>query len=120
MKTIQIDRQVLQTLYGGCEESIKEVFTEFIRGYSELKENLVSGYESANAKKQKKVLHFHGPSFMYLGMPEITSQFKKIEMYCAEPSACSLPSSEFTELMEMVNESKLLVENEINYIRKAV
>jgi hypothetical protein len=120
MKAIQLDKEVLLTLYSGCEESIAEVFAEFINGYAELKLSLFAAFDSGNITSMKKLLHFHGPSFMYLGIPSVTEMFKELELKCKQEGNVFSVSVDFKALMQAVDESWMEVVKEANCLRKAV
>jgi hypothetical protein len=120
MKTIQIDRDVLRNLYGGCEESMNEVFTEFLNGFNELKQNLSAAFDSGNLLSLKRLLHFHGPSFMYLGIPDVAAMFKGLEQKCAAANNQSSIAADFNELMQSVEECWLEIGNETACFKKAV
>ncbi len=117
MKTIQISKTVLQTLYGGCPESINEVFSEYLRTWSSIKEDLLAGYNSGRIDSLKKILHYHGPTFMYLGMPLISDFIKILEGRCKGFNDATHLSADFSILLEMINQSKLLITNELNSMR---
>lgn len=120
MKTIQLDRGVLQNIYGDCPESLIEIFSEFLASYSELKQNLFSTFNSGNLSSLKRVLHFHGPSFMYLGIPRVADMFKSLELKCSGVGNHFSLSNEFKELMQAVEGSWLQAKNEVENFRKAV
>ena len=120
MKTIQLDRAVLQNLYGDCLDNQIEIFSEFIAGYAELKKNLFSAFDSGNLNSFKRVLHYHGPSFMYLGIPQVANMFKSLELKCAQHDNHFSLSNEFAELMQAVEGSWLQATHEMEYFRKAV
>jgi hypothetical protein len=120
MKTTQLDRVVLQNLYGDCQHSQMEVFSEFLSSYTEIKKSLFSAFESGNLSSLKRILHFHGPSFIYLGMPHVAVMFNNLELKCFQTDNHFALSAEFSELMEAVEESWLQLINEMEYFRKAV
>lgn len=120
MKTIQIDREVLCTLYDGCQESLNEMFTEFLGSYDELRKNLYSAFESGNLNSLKRVLHFHGPSFTYLGMPVVADMFKDLEKKCAQADNHFIVSADFAALMKAVEEGYNQAIKEMDYYKKAV
>jgi hypothetical protein len=120
MKTIQLDRDVLQNLYGDCQESMTEIFSDFLTEFSETRQNLVSAFDSGNLLSLKRVLHFHGPSFMYLGLPDVATAVKTLEKKCLESDNHFTLSKEFAELMEIVDGSWMTVKNEMEYLKKAV
>jgi hypothetical protein len=120
MKTIQLDREVLQNLYGDCQESLVEIFSEFLTSYSEIKHNLFSAFNSGNLSSLKRVLHFHGPSFMYLGIPQVAAMFKDLELKCSGLDNHFALSKDFSELMQAVEESWQQAANEMEHFRKAV
>lgn len=120
MKTILLDREVLHNLYGDCEESMMEIFSEFLASYAETKQTLFSAFESGNLNTLKRVLHFHGPSFMYLGIPEVAVMFKNLESRCTEEDNHFALSPDFAELMQDVERSRVQVQIEMKYLKKAV
>lgn len=120
MKAIQLDQEVLQNLYGDCEESKSEVFSEFLAGFTELKQNLFSAYDDANLESLKKLLHFYGPSFMYVGVPNVATCFKNLELKCAAVTNVQMISRDFFELLQMVDDTRTQVINQSIYYSKAV
>ncbi len=120
MKTIQLNNEVLLNLYGDCEESKTEVFSEFLSTYSELKQNLFLTYESGDLESLKSLLHYHGPSFMYLGVPEVSEYFKKLELVCTGNSNRNSISTDFFRLLQMVDDTWLQIYNQTVYFKKAV
>ena len=120
MKTIQLDREVLLSLYGDCKDSQIEVFSEFLSSYSEIKKNLYSAFESGNLFSLKRVLHFHGPSFMYLGIPAMAAKFKDLEQKCSQADTHFSIAADFTELMQAVEKSWVQATIEMESFRKAV
>jgi hypothetical protein len=120
MKTILLDRDVLQNLYGDCPESLVEIFSEFLANYPEVKQNLFSTFNSGNLSSLKRVLHFHGPSFMYLGMPQVADMFKGLELKCSGIDNHFSLSNDFKELMQAVEAGWLQATNEMKNYKKAV
>jgi len=119
MKTIQLNSEVLQNLYGGCEESKSEVFTEFLFNYRQIKKDLFSAYESGSLDSMKSLLHFHGPSFMYLGVPEVSGYFKKLELQCSNSHDRNAVSVDFFKLLQMVDDTWLQVYNHTMFYKDA-
>jgi hypothetical protein len=119
MKTIQLNSEVLQNLYGGCEESKTEVFTEFLSAYADLKQNLFSAYEAGSLDTMKSLLHNHGATFMYLGVPEVSDFFKKLEIQCSKIQDPHSISADFFRLLQMVDDTRLQVYNQVMYYKKA-
>ena len=120
MKTIQIDREVLCSIYGECHSGLNEVFSEFLGSYDELKQNLFSAFESGNLSSLKRLLHFHGPSFMYLGIPSVAGMFKELEHKCSQADNYFLVADDFKNLMQLVEESWQQVVYEMEYFKRAV
>lgn len=119
MKTIQISRPVLQSLYGDCTESMAEVFSQFLDSHSEIRDNLVSSYNSGSIELLKKFLHYHGPSFMYLGMPVISDCFKNLEEKCKQGSDHSTIANGFNVLLQFVDQSRDMILKELACFKKA-
>ncbi len=120
MKTILLDRVVLQNLYGDSRESMIEIFSEFLTSYTETKNALFSAFESGNLTSLKRVLHHNGPSFMYLGLPDVAAQFKSLELKCSLAESHYSLSKDFAELMEIVEISWQHAKNEMDYIKNEV
>jgi hypothetical protein len=118
MKTIQLNQEVLQNLYGDSEESKSEVFLEFLSTYSDLKKNLFTAYEEGSLDSMKSLLHYHGPSFMYLGVPDVADAFKKLEQRCSTIRDHHSVSAEFFNLLQMVDDTWLQVYNYTMYYKK--
>ncbi len=120
MKELSLDREMLHQFYDGCNESMTEVFTEFENKYEELKNGLASPELSSPSNELKKFLHFHGPSFMYIGLPEISKRFKALEIACMD---LNLSSEEFSAshnlLVKDVTESYALVTQELNNLKQS-
>ncbi|MGZ8558355.1 MAG: hypothetical protein ACXWWC_08485 [Chitinophagaceae bacterium] len=119
MKTIQIDKAVLQSLYGENLDCLNEVFSEFLSIHAEIKQNLVSSYETGEFNSLKKLLHYHGPSFMYVGMPDVSSLFKQLELQCKSASEHHSMETDFSLLIEMIDESRRLVIAEMSHLESA-
>ena len=120
MKTIQLDRGVLQNLYGDCQDSMIEIFSEFLTEYPEIRKTMSSAFESGNLLSLKRVLHFHGPSFMYLGIPDVAAMFKDMESKCTQVENHFVLAAEFAELMQIIERSYLHAKNEMEFLKKAV
>jgi len=120
MKTFQLDRDVLQNFYGDCPENMIEIFSDFLDSYSETRKTLFSAFESGNIHSIKRVLHFHGPSFMYLGFPDVAVAFKTLEKKCLESETHFSLSKDFTELIQIVDGCWVKVKDEMELLKKVV
>lgn len=103
MKKIYIDEEVLQNLYGNCQDSLNEVFSEFVSSYETMKQSLSSAFASGNLSSLRRLLHFYGPSYMYLGLPRITEMFKNMEHKSAQSGNHFALSSDFSELIQVMD-----------------
>lgn len=120
MKTMQPNRAVLQNIYADSPDSMIEVFSEFLNNYSETRKTLFSAFESGNLNSLKRVLHFYGPSFNYLGLPEVAGIFNNLKLKCSGVDNHFSLSKDFTALMQTMEESWQHVKNEMEYLMKAV
>jgi hypothetical protein len=120
MKTILLDKELLQTLYGNSPEGFTEISTDFLSSYPETRQTLFSAYESGNLLSLKRLLHFHGPCFNYLGMPGVTVIFKSFEHLCSRAENHFSVRNDFTKLIEILDESYKLLLIETGYLKKAV
>ena len=109
MKSIPLDKEVLSNLYGDCQESKAEVFSEFLSSFSDMKTALFAAWESTNLDTLKSMLHFYGPSFMYVGAPQVSGFFKKLEAKCTEVKSSVYLSTGFFELLQMVDDTRMQV-----------
>lgn len=120
MKTILFDHEVLANLYGDCQDSLNEVFSEFLNGYEPMKQGLSSAFASGNLFTLKRLLHYYGPSYMYLGMPRMSEMFKNLEQKCAQAGNHFELSAEFAELIRMVEKSYGEAISQLSFLKKAV
>lgn len=120
MNQTQIDHSVLDELYGGCRDSMNGVFSAFLNGYAALRQNLSSAYESGDLLQLKKMLHFHGPSFMYIGLPAVSGMFKHLELLCVHAENPFRVHADYLALMEAVDGAWQEVCNETGGYSQAV
>lgn len=118
MKTILLDRVVLVNLYGDSRESMIEIFSEFLNSYSASKKALFSAFESGNLTSLKRVLNYHAPSFIYLGLPVLTTKFKNLAIRCSRVDSHFPLAKDFKELMQSLEECWLLAKKEMKEITK--
>lgn len=118
MKTLSINPQVLDEYYAGSTEVIEEVFTEFLAKHAEIKKGLAEFNPPVSGPELKRLLHYYGPSFMYAGLPEVSSIFKQLENECITPVMNENDfQTAFTEMVQMVDESHNLIQQELDKIR---
>jgi hypothetical protein len=120
MKTIQLNRAVLQNIYGDSRESMMEIFSEFLTGYPGIRKSLFSAFESGNLNSFKRVLHYHGPSFNYLGLPEVAGMFHNLKLKCSQVENHFSLSKDFEALMQTMEGSWQQMKNEMECLQKAV
>lgn len=120
MKTVLIDNEVLSNLFGGCEDSMMEVFSTYLNTYEESRQNLSSAFLSGNLLSLKRLLHFHGPSFMYLGLPQVAEMFKQLEHKCAHTGNHFVVAEEFSELLKAMEQSYFEILKAAECFKKAV
>ncbi|MBM3416729.1 MAG: Hpt domain-containing protein [Bacteroidetes bacterium] len=120
MKTIQIDNEVLSNLYDDCQDSLNEVFTEFISSYEVMTQDFSSAFNSGNLSSLKRLLHFHGPSYMYLGLPQVADMFRQLEHKCREVGNHFAISADFMQLRNVMDISYQGVANRVNLLKEAV
>lgn len=114
--TMKVKKEVLQSIYGNSFESLQEVFSTFLNTHADIAKELTSVYNNGQLDKLRRILHHHGPSFMYLGLPEITDSFKKLEQLCTNVTSHDSVSDSFSSLIQMVEQSRILVQNELTTI----
>jgi hypothetical protein len=119
MKTILLDRVVLKSFYGDSLEGMTEIFSQFLASYPETKKTLIAAYESGNLTSLKRVLQYHAPSFIYLGLPDLLSEFKNLSIKCSEVDSHYSLSNDFKELMLTLESCWQIVKNEMKSLMKA-
>lgn len=120
MKTILIDNEVLSNLYGDCQDGLNEVFSEFISGYEAMSQNLSTAFNSGNLSSLKRLLHFHGPSYMYLGLPQVADMFRQLEHKCTEAGNHFVISADFIHLKNVMDHSYQEVIRFTDCLKKAI
>ncbi len=120
MKKYEINKTVLDQFYCGCQESMQEVFTEFLNRYTQMKSAIASSYHSNSITELKRCLHSNGPSFMYLGLPEISLFFKKLEVQCTGETTEPVSETDYSTLMQMTDAAYLCVSNEAKLFPKNI
>ena len=119
MKTLQPNEAVLLNIYGDSRETMMEVFSEFLTAYPGIRQTLFTAYESGNLRSLKRVLHYHAPSFMYLGLPEVAGVFNNLEIKCARVDNHFSLARDFAELMQTVEGSWFHAKKEMENLQAA-
>ena len=120
MKTMQPDRTVLHNIYGDSRENMIEIFSEFLSSYPDIRKSLFSAFESGNLNSFKRVLHYHGPSFNYLGLPEVADMFQDLKLKCYRVENHFTLSKDFETLMKTMEGGWLQAKNEMEYLKEVV
>jgi hypothetical protein len=119
MKTILPNEAVLQHIYSDSRESMIEIFSEFLTAYPDIKQTLFTAYQSGNLRSLKRVLHYHAPFFMYLGLPEVAGIFNNLEIKCSQAESHFSLSKDFAELMQTVEGSWFHAKKELENLQSA-
>ena len=112
MIALQPDRTVLQTIYGDSRENMIGIFSEFLSSYPDVRKTLYSAFESGNLNSFKRVLHYHGPSFNYRGLPEVADMFHDLKLKCYQAENHFALSKDFETLMKTLEGGWLQVKKE--------
>lgn len=120
MKKYTINKDVLDQFYNGCNESMQEVFTEFLNRYSEIRSEITNAYISCSTPDLKRCLHSNGPSFMYLGLPEISLFFKKLELQCLGEIKNPVSELEYITIMQMIDAAYNSINAESKFLETAI
>ena len=119
MKTILPNQSVLQNIYGDSRENMIGIFSEFLTAYPDIKQTLFTAYQSGNLRSLKRVLHYHAPFFMYLGLPEVAGIFNNLELKCSRVENHFSLSKDFAELMQSVEGSWFHAKKEMENLQTA-
>jgi hypothetical protein len=120
MKKYDLNKEVLDQFYCGCNESMQEVFIEFLNRHSEIKTDITNSYISRSTPDLKRCFHSNGPSFMYLGLPEISLFFKKLELQCTPGINNPVSDAEYVTIMQMIDAAYQSVTIQSKLIERAV
>lgn len=109
MERLTINEQTLEDLYSGCKETTSEIFAEFINKYPEFRKGVGELYDAKDWAGLKKLLHSYAPSFLYIGLPEVTDQVKDLEKTCMqEPVIVSAIENKYNNLLGLIDQSYAL------------
>ena len=117
---MQPDRTVLHNIYGDSSENMIDIFSEFLNSYPDIRKTLYSAFESGNLNSFKRVLHYHGPSFNYLGLPEVAEMFHALKLRCYQVENHFYLSRDFETLMKTIEGGWLQVKKEMDYFKQVV
>jgi hypothetical protein len=106
---LQIDETILKSYYDGSSELILEVFNEFLQSYTEITDNLNTSFQNKDYTALTGYLHFHGPMFSYLGLPNIALKFKELEIAYNNTTDYDALVPQYTELMHQIEQSEKAV-----------
>ena len=106
---VQLNREILHDLYGDSPDELKDIFTEYLNSYSAMIENFQSGYNTHRLDLLEYFCHGYGPTFRYLGFPEISNCITAFQKLCRKPEAFDNIHTTYSALMVMLEESRQIV-----------
>jgi hypothetical protein len=108
-----ICRETLFNLYGEMNEDVAVFFTEFIVAYPEFRENCTIAFLNKNPEQLGSLLHQYGPSFTYVGFPQVTTAMKQLEDTCKTVQVFTEIELPYNRLIEMADAAFVEIKKEL-------
>ncbi len=109
-----IDAQLISEFYNDDEFSILEI-TKMVKNQVPLVlEDLDNAVNKNDVKELNAKLHFHGPSFTYAGLRQVTNQMTTLEEKCTSNSTIEELTEEILQLKQLLAQSEIALTKYIN------
>lgn len=106
MKTVNFNRQLLESFYGDQTESVSDLLVTFVNDFSKTRQELLSAFASGQSDTLRELLHYHAPSFTYLGLPSLTTECRRLELKCMFLTHPETIKTEFFGLLDLIQKGK--------------
>ncbi len=114
MEKLQINYEVLHSIYGEINEEVIDLFNCFIDSNKEIISNLQHTYEIGAVEDYRRCLHHNASPYTYVGFPEVTDTFKLMETKSKCISSISEITQEHELLVQKVIKVAIILKEEIN------
>jgi HPt (histidine-containing phosphotransfer) domain-containing protein len=106
MKTVKFNRHLIESFYGDQTETAYDLLLTFVNDFSKTKQDLLSAFHSGKSDDLRELLHYHAPSFTYLGLPALTTECRSLELKCIQLQNHDTIQTEFFQLLELIQQGK--------------
>jgi HPt (histidine-containing phosphotransfer) domain-containing protein len=106
MKTVKFNHHLMESFYGDQLESGYELLHTFVNNFSKTKQDLLSAFHSGKSDDLRELLHYHAPSFTYLGLPVLTTECRSLELKCINLQHPNTIQTDFFELIDLIQQGK--------------
>ncbi len=120
MKAIKFNRQLVESFYGDQTESVSDLLVTFVNDFSKTKEDLITAFQSGKPDRLSELLHYHAPSFTYLGLPALTTECRRLELKCMFLTNPDTIKAEFFVLLDLIQKGKDEIASELRLGRYTI
>jgi HPt (histidine-containing phosphotransfer) domain-containing protein len=119
MKTVKFNRHLLESFYGDQTDSVSDLLVSFVNDFSKTKQDLLSAFHSGKPDDLRELLHYHAPSFTYLGLPVLTTECRNLELKCIRLQNHDTIQTEFFQLLELIQQGKEEIASSLMHSKKS-
>jgi len=113
----KLDQTFLESLYGDDFQYAQEVFASFLADTKTEFEGIKSDYRQNSLKTMRQKLHKIKPTFSFVGLTSLTERTETIIAACDRSSNTKEIETGCTALFKEIEDSFLLIENELRRMR---
>jgi len=113
----RLDQPFLESLYGDDFQYAQEVFEGFLATTKTEFERIKDDYRQNEVKNMRQKLHKIKPTFGFVGLTELTEKTEMIIAACDASSNTSEIETGCSALFKEIEDSFLLIENELMRMR---
>lgn len=106
MTTVTFNHMLLKSIYGEEIESASELFIAFVNDVSKIKQELLLAFQSGEPENLIELLHYHAPSFTYIGLPGLTAECRKLEEKCNYQKKTKSIQADLFTLLDLIEKGK--------------
>jgi hypothetical protein len=116
----EFDRVFLESMYDNDLDYAGEVFSGFLQETKKEVEALVNFYNNGNVKGFRQTLHKIKPTFSFVGLTGLTEKCESLISFCDQITDMKLAEPQWTSLSAEFETAFLLVEKELERMKKHV
>ncbi|MBX9782492.1 MAG: hypothetical protein K2X48_04275 [Chitinophagaceae bacterium] len=120
MTTVALNRTLIKSIYGDQVESASELFILFVKDFPKIRHDLLLAFQSGQPENLIQLLHYHAPSFTYMGLPVLTFECQKLEEKCTQQKKLAPLESDFFNLLDLIEKGKEEVVSNFGFLKIAV
>jgi hypothetical protein len=112
MNSLTLDTSMLSDLYGGSDEDVRFILNDYLARHGDILVSLGDAFGSGIEALTKSV-HFHSPSFSYIGLPQLTAECRQFEQECKSAGDTRVIERGFRHLIDKIHQSADLIKEEL-------